>query len=44
MLFPVMVIFICVDANFNKPFKSDLGKYAIYSFVNSMVEKKSLRS
>ena len=34
-----MVIFMCVDLNFSKPFKSYLGNYAVYNFVNSMVEE-----
>ena len=30
---------ICVDDNFRKPFKSYLGKYAVYNFIISMIEE-----
>ena len=28
---------VCVDDKFSKPFKTHLGKYAVYNFINSMV-------
>ena len=28
---------VCVDDKFSKPFKSYLGKYAVYNFINSMI-------
>ena len=30
---------VCVDYKFSKPFKSYLGKYAVYNFISSMIEK-----
>ena len=29
----------CVDDNFSKPFKSYLGKGAVYNFISSMIEE-----
>ena len=30
---------VCVDYKFSKPFKSCIGKYAVYSFISSMIEE-----
>ena len=30
---------VCVDDKFSKPFKSNLGKDAVYNFINSMIEE-----
>ena len=30
---------VCVNGKFSKPFKSYLGEYAIYNFINSMIEE-----
>ena len=30
---------VCVDDNFSKPFKTYLGKDAVYNFVNGMMEE-----
>ena len=30
---------VCADDKFSKPFKSYLGKDAVYNFINSMVEE-----
>ena len=30
---------VCVDDKFSKPFKSYLGKDAVYNFISSMIEK-----
>ena len=30
---------VCVDNKFSKPFKKNLGKDAIYNFINSMIEE-----
>ena len=29
---------VCVDDKFSKPFKPDLGKDAVYNFINSMIK------
>ena len=28
---------VCVDDKFSKPFKSYLGKYTVYNFINTMI-------
>ena len=30
---------VCVNNHFSKPFKRYLGKYAVYNFINNMVEE-----
>ena len=30
---------VCADDKFSKPFKTFLGKDAIYNFINSMIEE-----
>ena len=30
---------ICVDVKFGKPFKTYLGKDAVYSFIDNMIEE-----
>ena len=30
---------VCVDDKFSKPFKTYLGKDAVYNFINSMIEE-----
>ena len=30
---------VCVDDKFSKPFKTYLGKDAVYHFINSMIEE-----
>ena len=30
---------VCVDNKFSKPFKTCLGKDAVYNFINSMIEE-----
>ena len=30
---------VCVDDKFSKPFKSYLGKDAVYNFINSIIEE-----
>ena len=30
---------VCVDDKFSKPFKPDLGKDAVYNFINSMIKE-----
>ena len=30
---------VCVDDKFSKPFKSYIGKDAVYKFINSMIEE-----
>ena len=30
---------VCVDDKFSKPFKTCLGKDAVYNFINSMIEE-----
>ena len=30
---------VCVDDKFSKPFKTYLGKNAVYNFINSMIEE-----
>ena len=30
---------VCVDDKFSKPFKSYLGKHAVYNFISSMIEE-----
>ena len=30
---------VCVDNKFSKPFKTHLGKDAVYNFINSMIEE-----
>ena len=32
-------ILVCVDDKFSKPFKSYLGKDAVYNFISSMIEE-----
>ena len=34
-----MAIIRCVDEKFSKPFKTYLGKDAVYNFINSMIEE-----
>ena len=31
--------FVCIDDKFSKPFKTYLGKAAVYNFINSMIEE-----
>ena len=38
-LLAVMAIIRCVDEKFSKPFKTYLGKDAVYNFINSMIEE-----
>ena len=30
---------VCVDDKFSKPFKTYLGKDAVYNFINNMIEE-----
>ena len=34
-------ILVCVDENFSKPFKTYLGKDAIYNFINNLIEESN---
>ena len=36
-LLAVMAIIRCVDGKFSKPFKTYLGKDAVYSFINNII-------
>ena len=39
ILLVVMVINLCVDDKFSKPFKSYLDKDAVYNFISSMIKE-----
>ena len=31
---------LCVDDKFSKPFKTLLGKYAVYNFINNIIKER----
>ena len=39
ILLAVMALNLCVDDNFSKSFETYLSKYAIYYFINNMIEE-----
>ena len=35
---------VCIDDKFSKPFKTYLGKDAVYNFINSMIKERKSSS